>query len=132
MEWSQGLLDLAQPALSFTHCRRFLSQLLARYCEKLVCFGALCRDLIALEFQSPRRCACVRFSIIRRLTAFNMKERGKSAKEALWFTIRRMQCMAVQPLDLLPPADVTFEDYALAVLRAEQIANPTDPDGYRS
>ena len=42
-----------------------------------------------------------------------------------------MQCMAVQPLDLLPPVDVTFEDYALAVLRAEQIANPTDPDGYR-
>ena len=40
--------------------------------------------------------------------------------------------MAVQPLDLLPPADVTFEDYALAMLRAEQIANPTDPDGYRN
>jgi hypothetical protein len=72
------------------------------------------------------------FDIIRRLTAFNMKERGKSAKEALWYTIRRMQCMAVQPLDLLPPADVTFEDYALAMLRAEQIANPTDPNGYRN
>ena len=72
------------------------------------------------------------FDIIRRLTAYNMKVRGRSAKEALWFTIRRMQCMAVQPLDLLPPADVTFEDYALAVLRAEQIANPTDPDGYRN
>ena len=40
--------------------------------------------------------------------------------------------MAVQPLDLLPPVDVTFEDYALAVLRAEQIVNPTDPDGYRN
>jgi hypothetical protein len=39
--------------------------------------------------------------------------------------------MAVQPLDLLPPADVTFRDYALAVLRAEEIANPTDPDDYR-
>jgi hypothetical protein len=72
------------------------------------------------------------FDIIRRLTAYNMKVRGKSAKEALWFTIRRMQCMAVQPLDLLPPVDVTFEDYALAVLRAEQIVNPTDPDGYRN
>ena len=72
------------------------------------------------------------FDIIRRLTAYNMKVRGRSAKEALWFTIRRMQCMAVQPLDLLPPVDVTFEDYALAVLRAEQIVNPTDPDGYRN
>ncbi|MER9565797.1 serine protease [Mesorhizobium sp. M0571] len=72
------------------------------------------------------------FDIIRRLTAYYMKVRRESAKKALWSTIRRMQCMAVQPLDLLPPVDVTFEDYALAVLRAEQIANPTDPDGYRN
>lgn len=71
------------------------------------------------------------FDIVRRLTAYYMKVRGESAKDALWSTIRRMQCMAVQPLDLLPPVDVTFEDYALAVLRAEQIVNPTDPDGYR-
>ncbi len=71
------------------------------------------------------------FDIIRRLTRHYMKVRGESAKDALWSTIRRMQCMAVQPLDLLPPADVTFEDYALAVLRAEQIVNPTDPYGYR-
>lgn len=42
-----------------------------------------------------------------------------------------MQSMAIQPLDLLPPVDVTFKDYALAVLRAEQLSNPTDPDGYR-
>ncbi len=42
-----------------------------------------------------------------------------------------MQNMAIQPLDLLPPVDVTFRDYALAVLRAEEIANPTDPDDYR-
>jgi hypothetical protein len=72
------------------------------------------------------------FDIIRRLMAHYMTERKESAKEALWSTIRRMQCMAVQPLDLLPPADVVFEDYARAVLRAEQIANPTDPDGYRN
>jgi hypothetical protein len=72
------------------------------------------------------------FDIIRRLTRYYMKVRGESAKDALWSTIRRMQCMAVQPLDLLPPADVMFEDYALGVLRAEQIVNPTDPDGYRN
>lgn len=71
------------------------------------------------------------FDIVRRLTAYYMKVRGNSAQEALWATIRRMQCMAVQPLDLLPPADVTFADYARAVLRAEQIVNPADPDGYR-
>jgi hypothetical protein len=80
------------------------------------------------------------FDIVRRLTAYNIRRLMKAgagkrqqdvAKEALWNTIRRMQCMAVQPLDLLPPVDVTFQDYALAVLRAEQIVNPTDPDGYR-
>lgn len=71
------------------------------------------------------------FDIIRRLTAYNMTVRKTSLKEGLWYTIRRMQCMAVQPLDLLPPVDVTFEDYARAVLRNEQIVNPTDPNGYR-
>ena len=42
-----------------------------------------------------------------------------------------MQMLAIQPLDLLPPCSVTFRDYALAVLRSEQVANPTDPSGYR-
>jgi hypothetical protein len=37
----------------------------------------------------------------------------------------------VQPIDLLPPVDVTFRDYALAVLRADEIASPLDPDDYR-
>ena len=40
--------------------------------------------------------------------------------------------LAIQPLDLLPPCAVTFRDYALAVLRSEQVANPTDPSGYRA
>src|SRR5262249_16273967 len=44
----------------------------------------------------------------------------------------RMQMLAIQPLDLLPPCEVTFRDYALAVLRSEQVANPTDPSGYRA
>ncbi|RWP51073.1 serine protease [Mesorhizobium sp.] len=57
--------------------------------------------------------------------------RKVSVPEALWYTIQRMQMMAIQPLDLLPPVEVTFRDYALAVLRAEEVANPTDPDGYR-
>jgi hypothetical protein len=43
-----------------------------------------------------------------------------------------MQMLAIQPLDLLPPCAVTFRDYALAVLRAEQVVNPTDPQGYRA
>ncbi|MCS1407560.1 MAG: hypothetical protein M2R45_00718 [Verrucomicrobia subdivision 3 bacterium] len=42
-----------------------------------------------------------------------------------------MQCMAIQPLDLLPLMAVTFRYYALAVLRTEEIFNPTDPHDYR-
>src|SRR5262245_17951347 len=50
---------------------------------------------------------------------------------ALADTVPRMQMLAIQPLDLLPPCAVTFRDYALAVLRGEQVTNPTDPSGYR-
>jgi hypothetical protein len=50
---------------------------------------------------------------------------------ALAQTVPRMQLLAIQPLDLLPPCAVTFRDYALAVLRSEQVANPTDPQRYR-
>jgi hypothetical protein len=42
-----------------------------------------------------------------------------------------MQVLAIQPLDFLPPADVTFRDYAMAVCRAQRLSNPTDPDGLR-
>ena len=58
-------------------------------------------------------------------------ERGQSAKTAFWNAIQRMQRTAIQPLDLLPPVDVTFKDYARAVLRADELSNPTDPHGYR-
>jgi len=60
------------------------------------------------------------------------KKRLPSAKTAFWNAIQRMQCMAIQPLDLLPPVDVTFRDYALAVLRADSLANPMDPRGHRA
>jgi len=50
---------------------------------------------------------------------------------ALADTVPRMQMLAIQPLDLLPPCAVTFRDYALAVLRSEQVSNPTDPSRYR-
>jgi hypothetical protein len=61
---------------------------------------------------------------------------GRSSKpsdvRALADTVPRMQMLAFQPLDLLPPCAVTFRDYALAVLRSEEVANPTDPSGYRA
>jgi hypothetical protein len=71
------------------------------------------------------------FDILIRLSKYYVAKRDRTVPEAFWNTIQRMQFMAIQPLDLLPPVDVTFSDYALAVLRAEEIANPTDPDNYR-
>ena len=71
------------------------------------------------------------FDIIIKLSRYYMDVRKRKLLPAFWDTIQRMQQMAIQPLDLLPPVDVTFKDYALAVLRMEQIANPTDPDNYR-
>lgn len=72
------------------------------------------------------------FDILVRLSKYYVKARRRTVPEAFWNTIQRMQCMAIQPLDLLPPVDVTFADYARAVLRAEEIANPADPDNYRA
>ena len=70
------------------------------------------------------------FEILLAVSKHYIETRGRTAKEAFWNAIDRMQRTAIQPLDLLPPADVTFRDYALAVLRAEELSNPTDPHGY--
>jgi hypothetical protein len=71
------------------------------------------------------------FNIIIKLSRYYIDKRKRTKSAAFWDTIQRMQQMAIQPLDLLPPVDVSFKDYALAVLRMEQIANPSDPDNYR-
>jgi hypothetical protein len=71
------------------------------------------------------------FDIIIRLSKYYIEVRGRTVAQAFWDTIQRMQRMAIQPLDLLPPTDVTFRDYARAVLRSEELANPGDPDNYR-
>jgi len=70
------------------------------------------------------------FDILLALSTHYIEERGETAPQAFWNAIQRMQRMAIQPLDLLPPTDVTFRDYALAVLRAEALSNPTDPYGH--
>ncbi|MHC4173308.1 MAG: gluzincin family metallopeptidase [Planctomycetota bacterium] len=70
------------------------------------------------------------FDILLALSTHYIEDREQSAKKAFWNAIQRMQRMAIQPLDLLPPVDVTFRDYALAVLRAEELSNPTDPFGH--
>ncbi len=70
------------------------------------------------------------FDILMAFSQHYLKARNKKAKSAFWNAIDRMQRTAIQPLDLLAPVDVTFRDYALAVLRAEALSNPTDPYHY--
>jgi hypothetical protein len=70
------------------------------------------------------------YDILVSLSQQYIQYRGETYKEAFWNAIQRMQPTALQPLDLLPPVDVTFKDYALAVLRYEEVTNPKDPYGY--
>jgi hypothetical protein len=72
------------------------------------------------------------FEILFKLTRYYIENRKRSVAQAFAYAIMRIQQMAIQPLDLLPPVDATFRDYAIAMLRAEEIANPADPDNYRS
>lgn len=72
------------------------------------------------------------FDILKGVVAKHLANPGRSEAQALWATVPLMQMLAIQPLDLLPPCAVTFRDYALAVLRVEQVANPIDPSGYRA
>ncbi|WP_292660121.1 serine protease [Mesorhizobium sp.] len=51
--------------------------------------------------------------------------------QSLQYAVAQMQIIAIQALDLLPPVEVTFNDYARAVMRNLAIANPTDPNYYR-
>jgi hypothetical protein len=71
------------------------------------------------------------FQILFKLSRHYIENRKRTIPQAFAYTVMRIQQMAIQPLDLLPPVDVTFRDYAIAMLRAEEIANPTDPDNYR-
>jgi len=70
------------------------------------------------------------YKILLSLSEHYLKERNQTPSQAYWNAIQRMQHTAIQPLDLLPPVDVTFRDYALAVLRYEELTNPKDPYGY--
>ena len=62
--------------------------------------------------------------------AASPKRKRASPVQAFWYAADRMQRTAIQPLDLLPPVDVTFRDYALAVCRSQQLSDPIDPEGY--
>lgn len=59
------------------------------------------------------------------------RKRPATPARALWWAIDGAAGIALQPLDLLPPADVRFADYARAVLRNHEITDPADRYGYR-
>jgi hypothetical protein len=54
-----------------------------------------------------------------------------TAGDALWWSAQRIGRVTLQPLDLLPPVDVRFIDYARALLRNDEISDPEDRYGYR-
>jgi hypothetical protein len=74
------------------------------------------------------------YDILKRLGKHYSKgERGKTPKsprQVFWLAADRLQRLTIQPLDLLPPVEVNFRDYALAACRSQQLAEPIDPDGY--
>ena len=51
--------------------------------------------------------------------------------QALWWAADRFRRIALQPLDLCPPSDIQFIDYAKAVIRNDILTNPVDEQGYR-
>ena len=60
------------------------------------------------------------------------KKKPRTPRQAFWDATVRMQHLAIQPLDLLPPVEVRFRDYGKAVCRSQQLADPLDPEGYYS
>ncbi|MGJ5816913.1 serine protease [Paludibaculum fermentans] len=58
------------------------------------------------------------------------KRKPSTPRQAFWDATVRMQHLSIQPLDLLPPVEVRFRDYARAVCRSQQLADPLDPEGY--
>jgi len=70
------------------------------------------------------------FDILDRFARSYYRDRKKTWPQTLFFTIQKMQQLAFQALDFLPPVDATFNDYARAVLRSFELANPVDPHHY--
>lgn len=93
---------------------------------------------------NPHHCSKVltsaMFRILSRIaytyTERNIKLREEGEKEvspfqALYWSYNRFRRIALQPLDLCPPADIRFIDYARAVLHNDRLTNPADEKGYR-
>lgn len=70
------------------------------------------------------------FDILMEIANHYIDVRKQTANKAFYNAIEKIRRLAIQPLDLLPPVDATFKDYALAVLRMQSISNPRDPNMY--
>ena len=70
------------------------------------------------------------FDILRAFARSYNSDRKKTWPQTLFYTVQKMQQLAFQALDFLPPVDATFADYARAVLRSYELANPYDPYNY--
>ena len=70
------------------------------------------------------------FDILDSFARSYYRDRKKTWPQTLFYTIQKMQQLAFQALDFLPPVDATFNDYARAVLRSFELANPVDPHDY--
>ena len=70
------------------------------------------------------------FQILSEITAYRMEENSESPKAALWKATQHLNRLAFRALDYCPCADIQFEDYVQALIRANEIAYPVDTHGY--
>jgi hypothetical protein len=100
-------------------------------------------DLTMSELQdslSPHKISQVltgsMFDILTGIASKHLEKNLNSAPkitpaQALWWAADRFRRVALQPLDLCPPCDIQFIDYARAVIRNDLLTNPVDEQGYR-
>ena len=75
-------------------------------------------------------------TFLQLLQSYWKERKGKSGKEnspkqAANYAMGHITRLALQPLDYLPPVDVTFSDYVEALLLREELLYPDDPYQYR-
>ena len=84
-------------------------------------------------YDSPHHCSQVLtgavYDILEEITLNYLK--GEDSPKtppltALWWATQRIFRMALQPIDLCPPVDIQFIDYAKAVLHNFAITEPAD------
>ncbi|MEM8963865.1 MAG: serine protease [Acidobacteriota bacterium] len=69
------------------------------------------------------------FDILVEITK-TLADRGSNA-QVWWWAIDYFGQLTLQALDLCPPMDITFRDYARAVLRNDRLVDPVDEREYR-